>query len=235
MDFMGGADICFMKAIKVFPDGNRQLPNDEIDARQLKESNKSAIKYLSKLSKYYGSSWSKIYKHTFIKENNIRFPNDRRVSEDLGFVLQCILNAQSYDALEIDYYYYRKAVESSITSKVTYKSFCGLKTFVEESSEKLTNNKKPNGIIEKYAMSFVAYEFSIMIWQYAHLDKENKKEALEFLKKYDWVFSYSNNKTRIVKVLYKCLGVVLSANVLEFYMKHRYKIALFCKKIEKDN
>ena len=219
---LGGADICFMRAMKVFPDGKQQLLDDEMNAAELKEGKESALKYLSERSKYPGSPCTKIFKRSLIEKNNFRFPDDRRVSEDLGFVLQCILRAESYDALPIDYYYYRQAREGSITNRVTYKSFLGLKAFVKESIDYLTENKVPKGDIERYAMSFVAYEFSIMIWQYTHLVKENQKEAVEFLKEYNWVLDYSvTKKTRLIKVLYKCLGITICANILEFYMKHR--------------
>ena len=206
----------------MFPDGKQQLLDDEMNAAELKEGKESALKYLSERSKYPGSPCTKIFKRSLIEKNNFRFLDDRRVSEDLGFVLQCILRAESYDALPIDYYYYRQAREGSITNRVTYKSFLGLKAFVKESIDYLTENKVPKGDIERYAMSFVAYEFSIMIWQYTHLVKENQKEAVEFLKEYNWVLDYSvTKKTRLIKVLYKCLGITICANILEFYMKHR--------------
>ena len=159
---LGGADICFMRAMKVFPDGKQQLLDDEMNAAELKGSKESAIKYLSERSKYPGSPCTKLFRRALLERNHLRFPDDRRVSEDLGFVLQCILNADSYDALPIDYYYYRQAREGSITNNVTYKSFLGLRAFVEESIDILTENKSPKGNIERYAMSFVAYEFSIM-------------------------------------------------------------------------
>lgn len=44
---LGGADICFMRAMKVFPDGKQQLLDDEMNAAELKGSKESAIKYLS--------------------------------------------------------------------------------------------------------------------------------------------------------------------------------------------
>ena len=218
----GGADVCFMRAMKVFPDEKQRLLDDEMDAKQLRMGKENAIKYLSERSKYPGSPCTKIFKRALIEKYNLRFPDDRRVSEDLGFVLQCILGAESYDALQVDYYYYRQAREGSITNSVTYKSFLGLKAFVEESTEKLTNDKKSKGAIEKYAMSFVAYEFSIMVWQYTHVTKENQREAIKFLKEYNWVLDYSaTKKTRLIKAVCKCLGITICANILKFYMKHR--------------
>lgn len=218
----GGTDICFMRAMKVFPDGKQQLLDDEMNPEMLKGSKKSAIKYLSERSKYPGSPCTKLFRRTLLERNHLRFPDDRRVSEDLGFVLQCILNADSYDALPIDYYYYRQAREGSITNNVTYKSFLGLRAFVEESINILTENKSPKGNIERYAMSFVAYEFSIMIWQYNHVGKENKERALQFLKDYNWTLRYGQTKkTRLIKAICNCLGIKTCASILECYMEHR--------------
>ena len=109
---LGGADICFMRAMKVFPDGKQQLLDDEMNAAELKGSKESAIKYLSERSKYPGSPCTKLFRRALLERNHLRFPDDRRVSEDLGFVLQCILNADSYDALPIDYYYYRQTLSA---------------------------------------------------------------------------------------------------------------------------
>lgn len=218
----GGTDICFMRAMKVFPDGKQQLLDDEMNPEMLKGSKKSAIKYLSERSKYPGSPCTKLFRRALLEKNHLRFPDDRRVSEDLGFVLQCILNADSYDALPIDYYYYRQAREGSITNNVTYKSFLGLRAFVEESTDFLTENEAPKSEIARYAMSFVAYEFSIMIWQYNHVGKENKERALQFLKEYNWTLSYGKTKkTRLIKAICNCLGIKTCASALECYMEHR--------------
>lgn len=219
---LGGADICFMRAMKVFPDGKQQLLDDEMNPEMLTGSKESAIKYLSECSKYPGSPCTKIFKRSLIETNNLRFPDDRRVSEDLGFVLQCILRAESYDALPIDYYYYRQAREGSITNRVTYKSFWGLKAFVEESTDFLTENKVPKGNIERYAMSFVAYEFSIMIWQYSRIGEEFKSEAAKTLNEYSWVLSYGRTKkTHLVRWTMQILGVNTTMRMMDIYMRLR--------------
>lgn len=219
---LGGADICFMRAMKVFPDGKQQLLDDEMNAAELKGSKGSAIKYLSERSKYPGSPCTKLFRRALLERNHLRFPDDRRVSEDLGFVLQCILNADSYDALPIDYYYYRQAREGSITNNVTYKSFLGLRAFVEESINNLTENKSPKGNIERYAMSFVAYEFSIMIWQYSRIGEEFKSGAAKTLNEYSWVLSYGRTKkTHLVRWTMQILGVETTMRMLDIYMRLR--------------
>lgn len=218
----GGADICFMRAMKAFPNGKQQLLDDEMNPQMLKEGKDLAVKYLAERSKYPGSPCTKLFRRTLLETKHLRFPNDRRVSEDLGFVLQCILNADSYDALPVDYYYYRQEREGSITNNVTYKSFLGLKAFVEESTGALTENETPKGDIERYAMSFVAYEFSIMIWQYSRIREEFKSEAAKTLNDYNWVLKYGMSpKTKLIQKVVSILGVNLASKLLDIYMRNR--------------
>lgn len=218
----GGADICFMRAMKVFPNGKQQRLDDEMNAEMLKGSKESAIKYLSKRSKYPGSPCTKLFRRALLEENHLRFPNDRRVSEDLGFVLQCILNADSYDAMSIDYYYYRQGREGSITNNVTYKSFLGLRLFVKESTSALTENRIPKGNIERCMMSFVAYEFLIMIWQYSRIEEKFKNEAARSLNEFSWVLKYGRTgKTQLGRWTMQILGVNMTTRMMDFFMKLR--------------
>lgn len=218
----GGADICFMRAMKVFPDGKLQLLDDEMNAEMLGGDKESSIKYLSERSKYPGSPCTKLFKRSLLEKENLRFPDDRRISEDLGFVLQCILKADSYDSLPIDYYYYRQAREGSLTYKISYKFFLGIKAFVEESTDSLTKNKIPVGNIERYAMSFVAYEYSIMVWQYNRIDKQCRGEAINALNNYKWVMDYgATKKTKLIRCFVHVFGLYLTSKVLDFYMRNR--------------
>lgn len=218
----GGSDICFMRAQKFFPNGKTQQLDDEIKAEEMKKDKSAVIKYLSQRSKYPGSPCTKILRRSLIEENSLRFPEDGRVSEDLGFVLQCILFANSYDSLPFNYYYYRQAREGSITNKITYRSFGGLKLFVEESVDLLTENRIAKGLLEKYMMSFVAYEYSIMVWQYGCIEKKWTKEAECFLKDYSWVLKYSNTKkTKIIRKLIEYIGINVTSKVMVLYMATR--------------
>ncbi|MBS4829866.1 MAG: glycosyltransferase family 2 protein [Firmicutes bacterium] len=218
----GGADICFMSAVKIFPDGSKERLDDELETEKLKRDKQLSVQYLSERSKYPGSPCTKLFRRALIEKNNLRFPEDGRVSEDLGFVLQCILKAESYDTLSMEYYFYRQGREGSITNTVTYKSFLGLQAFLSESVELLTEKSEPKGVIEKYAMAFVAYEYSIMLWQYGYIPLEYKKKAKKCLNQYRWVISYGKTKKiKMVRIALTCLGIENTSKLLGKYMKLR--------------
>ena len=93
---------------------------------------------------------------------------------------------------------------------------------MEESINILTENKSPKGNIERYAMSFVAYEFSIMIWQYSRIGEEFKSEAAKTLNEYSWVLSYGRTKkTHLVRWTMQILGVNTTMRILDIYMRLR--------------
>ena len=216
----GGADLCFLEAIKFYPDGGEELLEEQIERAQVySKSREDALEYLSSRSKFPGSACTKLLRRSFLESNNLRFPSDRRYSEDLGFCLDCMMKARSFDTINMPYYEYRQNRAGSITHSVTEKSFNGVRSFVSESLEKLTVNRHPIDSACKYAMSFVAYEYSIMLWHYSCLKGE---ERLSFLRKNRWVLKYAKSrKTRLIGLLVRTLGIKMTAKVLEYYMKGR--------------
>lgn len=93
---------------------------------------------------------------------------------------------------------------------------------MEESIRDLTENKIPKGNIERYMMSFVAYEFSIMIWQYSRIGEEFKSEADRVLNEYNWVLKYGRTKkTYLVRRMMQILGVKATMRMMDVYVRLR--------------
>ena len=102
------------------------------------------------------------------------------------------------------------------------KSFEGMGQFVCESVEKLTYVREPKGEIECDVLSFAAYEYSIMLWQYNYLKGNDKKTAFEFLKEYRWVLQYGKaKKVKLVNFVLQILGIDGCSRVLDMYMRNR--------------
>lgn len=214
-------DICFLKSVKLFPDGTQKDLGENIVRSQLKGQNREgAVKYLSSLSKYPGSAWAKLFKREFLVNNDLHFPYDRRYSEDLGFIRDCILCANAFDVLEIPYYQYRQNRQGSITNSFSSKNFYDLLKFITESTEKLTVNKKAKDTVSKSGMGFVAYEYSILLYVYNSIPKEQQKAAFSELKKYKWVLRYAGNKkVKIISLVSRFLGIRFTSFLLNGYRK----------------
>lgn len=215
------ADMCFLRAFKFYPDGTKKDLGEGIVKSQLYSQNRvDSIRHLASRAKYPGSAWAKLYKRDFLLNNNLYFPFDRRYSEDLGFIRDCILCARSFDALDIPYYLYRQNRQGSITNNVTSKNFNDLLRFIIESSEKLTNNKSANDSICESVMSFVAYEYSVLLYLYNFISKKEKKSALTELKKYKWTLKYSGNKkTALIQLVCCFFGIRFTSFLIKLYRK----------------
>lgn len=213
------ADLCFLQITKFYPDGTHKEQGENIVREQLYlKDRECAIRHLTSRPKYPGSACAKLYRRSFLVNNNLHFPDDSRYSEDLGFMLDCIICAQSYDALEMPFYQYRQNRQGSITNSITMKNFMDLFLFIIESEQKL-NARNTHVLESRLLMGFVAYEYSIALWHYNYLDSIEKKEAHELLKKYIWVMRYGQSeKSKIINICVRFLGIKISAKLLDIYM-----------------
>ena len=213
------ADLCFLGADKLYADGTRKDLGEGIDGNRLRgQAREAAIAYLASGAKYPGSAWSKLYKRSFLTEHQLHFPYDRRYSEDLGFVLDCLLCAERFDAISAPFYQYRQGRDGSITNRISAKNFYDLLLFITESVEKLTVDRAPRDNVGKYLMSFVAYEYSVLLNVYRCLPKKDRGNALRELKKNKWVLKYAIGKrVGTVSAVSRLLGVRVTAWLIERY------------------
>lgn len=216
-----GFDVCFMQGIKFYPNGEQEDLGDGIFRAGIENRNiEEALAFLSSRSKYSGSACTKIFKRCFLSKNDLHFPYDRRYSEDLGFIFDCLLKAEKFECLDVPYYEYRQNRQGSITNTFSLKKFKDLSLFVVESLEKACENNKPKGKKEKYALSFVAYEYSILLWHLYRFAGEEYQEAYKFLKKYKFVLKYGRHKKlKIIKWFARFLGLKTTSKILNIYKK----------------
>ena len=215
----GGADLCFLQTVKLYSDGTQEDLGERISREHLRLAEKKvAVSYLASRPKYPGSAWAKLFKREFLIENNLHFPYDRRLSEDLGFLRDCILRSRSMDALEIPYYQYRQNRKGSITNKLSSRNFYDLLSFVIDSVEILTVNKKAKDAISRYAMGFVAYEYVILLLRYGDVSPEEKQDAMSKLQAFRWTLRYARStKGRMVAMVCAVFGVKRTAALLSKY------------------
>lgn len=192
------ADICFMQALKFFPDGTQMDLGDRINSDGICGRGKvDVLRYIASRPKYPGSACTKLFKNQFLYEQKLKFPTDRTNGEDLAFVLECLLKANSFHALDIPYYEYRQGRTGSASNSITEKSFWQLSMFVCESTSCLTKNGKPVDVAERYAMSFVSYEYMVLLMYYEALRKRGSGEVKAmraYLKEKEWVMNYARSK-----------------------------------------
>lgn len=216
-------DMCFLNGVKWYSD-LKEEPLDEPFNREKIRNKKpdDVLRYLSTRSKYPGSACTKLFRREFLLDFNIHFPSNRKHGEDLTFVRQALLNAKTFDYLPFAYYKYRLIRKDSATHSINNVSFFELFKFVVESVEECNNIKDMSPQKSESFMSFVAYEYSIILWHSQFVSKDRKKEANQMLNDYKWVLKYSKiPSVNKIAVISKFLGIRLTAKILYIYMKLR--------------
>ncbi len=213
-------DLIFLNMSKFYKNGDIEDIGEYIDKKMLINNNKkNCIRYLSSRPKFPASACAKLYLKKYLEENDIYFPSDRRVSEDMGFSFKCILYATTFDKIDVPFYYYRQNRENSITNNITFKSFKGLSQFIIDSLNLYADGGYPINSNIKNMFNFLSYEYSILLWHYNFLNKDDRVFALQFLKEYKYVMKWSlTRNNRIIKYLLKIFGIRITSKIL-FFMK----------------
>ena len=217
------ADICFLQATKVFPDGTKVPLGEGMTHEGLYgKSREEAFAFMASCPKYPGGPWAKLIRRELLTENNIRFPGDRRLCEDLFYTLDIYLAAEKFDALDFPYYYYRQSVAGSITSNITPRYYFDKARFIIYVADTFCDGRIPRDSIAESTVSFAAFEYSILIWHLICMTGEAKEKAWQFLKDYRWMLKYGKSKkTKFVNLVVSILGLRMTAQLMELYLKNR--------------
>ena len=214
------ADVCFLKTEKIYPDGTREVLNEALQRSCLHGASRAqALSHLASRPIYPGSAWAKLWKREFLEKNSLRFPGDRRLSEDLIFCLNAYLLAEHMDYLDFTFYGYRQSRAGSITSDISPKYFFDSLLFTQEVCSRFGEDRNsPEG---RLALSAGAYEYMIRLWEVGCL-QERKAEAWKALKDCRWILkSGSSTKTRMVRWAVYLLGLKGTSGLLGFYQRQR--------------
>lgn len=217
------ADVCFLELTKVYPDGTSESMGEGLDRSLIRgQAPEQVLSFLAARPKFPGSACGKLFRRSFLEKNGFRFPDDRRLSEDLIYSLNVYMKAESFDYLDFPYYCYRQSREGSITHTVTSKYYFDTYLFVTEVAQRFSENKIPQDTKAEAALSFAAYELSILIWQSVFLKGQDKNRAMAFLKEYRWILNYGKSrKIRLINGAVHVLGLRATARLLDVYMRRR--------------
>lgn len=214
-------DVYFVNVVKLYSDGSTEDMGENISHEVLMRSNKEeTLDYLSTRGKFPASACGKIYRTEFLSRNNLEFPKDNRISEDLGFSFDVIRCAASYDKIEEPYYEYRQNRTGSITNMVSSKSFHGVGAFVSEYSSRYLPIAKEGE--NRYLLSFIAYEYAILLMLYHYVEKKDRKAAKSLLTKYKKVLRYGRNRRlKVIRIMVALVGVDCSSRLLYAVWRRR--------------
>lgn len=206
-----------------FPDSDSYTPWELYDASLAKPTEKSeAIIKLTSTSSFVMSAWMKIFKRAFIQENELFFKKGQ-LSEDIQWFINVLDKSTSCMFVNLNVYAYRQGVAGSITRNVGLKHINDLIAILEEEVDKI-ERRSFSSEGKACVLSFLAYEYSIILGYLQYLDKDEAAKKYEFLKDYDWLLSYTQDpKVKKVALAKKVLGLRLTTKLLQARIRRMRK------------
>ncbi|MDR2406563.1 MAG: glycosyltransferase [Bacteroidales bacterium] len=167
-----------------------------------RSKNKKIIELIS-CGQFPMSACLKIIKKEFLIKNNIHFIRGI-ISEDVPWFLELLYKSNDFLFVNGYYYVYRKQVNNSISSSFSEKRYRDLYNIVVSETETI-KNRCDDTELQNALLSFMAYEYCILMGMLRFFHPSRRREEMSKLKKYVWLFKYSlHPKVNAVK---KVLGL----------------------------
>lgn len=221
-DYKGCVDVLQFNIIEYFQSENRRVEWPLFHESLLDKCERTEmIISLASSNKMPMSACSKLIKKEFLLDNNIIFKKGL-ISEDVPWFLELLLRAKYFVFVNNYVYVYRKNVLSSISSGFSDKKYNDLFSILSIETSKIENNDEWTSEQKKALLSFMAYEFAILLGLSYYYDKSIRKIKWRELKKFSYLLKYNcNPKVKKVSCLYNILGMGLTSFVLHVYLESK--------------
>lgn len=208
------ADLYFLKSYKYYEMGKRCAVNEEQLGNVNYLKKKECMQLFAGLSRYPGAAWDKLVRRDFIEKYHLYF-EENVFSEDLLWVLKCLLFAESYYYIETDYYYYRQGRFGSITDNLDGKRVDDLLHAIRQG---IILAKSPAGrYFQKEIYSMMAYEAEVALLFSGMLPGTERKHFLEKTQEVLWLLKYRKvRRTQWIRFFIKRVGTERASVLLKY-------------------
>lgn len=180
-----------------------------------------AIVELTRTSSFVMSACMKLIKRQFLLDNKLFFIKGL-LSEDIPWFISLLDCCKKCMFVNMNIYAYRQGVAGSITHNISQRNVDNLIGIVENELSKVDGRSfTQEG--KNCLLSFLAYEYSIILGYLQYLDKDSAKEKYEHLKQYKYLFKYNQDpKVKKVSLVYRLFGLKLTTKLLQLRIKRMY-------------
>lgn len=205
-----------------YPSSNLYIPWPDYSpslGRPMKNS--EALIKLSQTSAFVMSACMKLIKRQFLIDNELYFIKGQ-LSEDIPWFVNVLDCCNECMFVNLNIYAYRQGVSGSITHNIGLRNINSLIDIVETELQKL-EKRNFSKEAKDCLLSFLAYEYSIILGYLIYLDKEVAEEKYQYLKQYAWLLKYTQDpKVKKVSLAYGILGLRLTTKLLQYRIKRMY-------------
>lgn len=177
----------------------------------------STMHYLLSNKLIPGGSTIFAFKRQIVVDNDIRFKKGIQ-AEDHDFVLSVFLRAKKISAINEPFYMYRHGRDGSITARPSIKSIKGIEYTVNKWFPILNeiNNEK----LKRDYLNYIAFIYSTGFVAIGKMDKKQKKEAVNIMKKYRFILKYGYwKKIKLTNVGVRIFGISVFSKLAELYFR----------------
>lgn len=178
-----------------------------------KEKNE-AVKLLTSTSSMVMSACMKMMKRKFVIDHKLTFIKGQ-LSEDIPWFINLLDYCKKCMFVNLNVYAYRQGVSGSITNNIGLKNIDSLINIVETELRNI-NKRSFNKEAKDCIMSFLAYEYSIILGYLQFLDERIAKGRYEYLKQYQYLLKYTQDpKVKKVNFVYRLFGLKITTLLLQ--------------------
>ena len=164
----------------------------------------------------------KIFKRAFIQDNELFFKKGQ-LSEDIQWFINVLDKSTYCMFVNQNVYAYRQGVAGSITRNVGLKHINDLIGILVEEVNKI-EDRSFTADAKECVLSFLAYEYSIILGYLQYLDKEEAERKFALLKDYEWLLTFTQDpKVKKVALAKRFLGLRLTAKLLQARIRRMRK------------
>ena len=164
------------------------------------------------------SPCTKIFKTSFLKDNNISFPKGI-VGEDYVWFYILLEKCSNIHYENIYLYNYRKSVVTSVSGNMTlgkYRDFLSVLEFMLKFLEE--SEFQPD--VKKALYSFTAYFYCTLLGEMYYMGQEERVEFQNRLQTYKWLLDFDQSpKVRFSSFLAKLCGLRITSCLFYLYIK----------------
>lgn len=161
--------------------------------------------------------WGKLIKRKFLLENTIYFP-PLRSSEDIPWFLELMSKSTNFTFTNLRIHVYRKQVSTSLTNSFSKSKYDTLFGMVKNSS--LTFKASSDMKYRDLFLSFMAYQYLLLMAMSANMRLGSFLTAQKELKKMSWLLKYDKiKKVQQIQKLSKFMPQIFVSYLLHYYAK----------------
>ena len=147
------------------------------------------IKYLFNNNLFPGAAWVTITRRAFLIEHGIAFTEGIK-AEDIDWLLNVFLNAESFTAINKAFYVYQKYRGGSITRTADIKSIKDI-LFIIDKWIQTINDKYV--IYKKEAMEYLCKHYLCAVLIYDNIPNKQKPECKKMLRDFQFMVDFSSS------------------------------------------